>query len=95
MKFVCSDMDNPSAWKETSEPDERKAIEKYFEDNIKVWNPYEGGERTVHFLFDTGKAFRLTYEWWCDYWKDNNDFFVIKEITASETKGIVKKQTMY
>jgi len=83
-------MQNPSPWRETSETNEFKVIEKYFNDHIKVWDADNCGYEEIYFAFDTGKAFILKYDWWCDYDSEEyiKDEWEIEEIYINDAKGI-------
>lgn len=90
VKFFCSKMPNPSPWKSTRETDERKVIDAYFNDHIKIWDADNCGEVICYFAFDTGTTFKLSYSWWCDYGSDEyiKDEVVVEEIERATAIGI-------
>lgn len=80
----------PKNWIDCGDTEYKDAIWKYFRDHIMIWDFDECGDETHDFLFDDGKAYRLTYSWWAEWFHEDEDEnglkyeTVIDEISADE-----------
>ncbi len=97
MKFTTTDNTTyragvgtvPKAWIDY-EVGHAASIDKYFYKHIKVWDADVCGDETHDFLFEDGKAFRLEYSWWMEWYHEDDDlngFFdrkSIEEITVEQ-----------
>jgi hypothetical protein len=63
----------PKPWIETSLDDHREVVEEHFYDEIKLWDFDICGSETHDFVFDDGKAFRLEYSWWAEWYHDDEE----------------------
>jgi hypothetical protein len=63
----------PKAWIEYPEKGHKDSIWQYFHDNIRLWDYDEGGSETHDFVFEDGKAFRLEYEYWSEWYHADDD----------------------
>lgn len=76
----------------------RESIVKYFNQNIKIWDWDVCGDETHNFVFEDGKAFRLEYEWWSEWYHDDDeenglkDEYHIQEIDIDEANVPSKVQ---
>jgi hypothetical protein len=75
----------------------RSSIMEYYYDHIKCWDFDICGSETHDFVFEDGKAFRLEYSWWAEWYHDNDeenglkDEYYIEEITLEEANVSEKK----
>lgn len=75
----------------------RSSIIKYFYDEIKRWDWDVCGDETHDFVFEDGKAFRLEYSWWSEWFHDDEeenglkDEYYIEEISLEDAKVPEKK----
>lgn len=84
--------DTPKPWAEAHGKDEVDVIRSWFMKNLKVWDADICGDRTVIFVFDTGKYFRLVYAWWIEYnpeWELCEDI-EIEEVQYSDDMHLTK-----
>lgn len=76
----------------------KRSIVKYFYDKIKLWDFDICGDETHDFVFEDGKAFRLEYSWWAEWYHDDDDEnglkdeYHIEEITLEEANVPEKKE---
>jgi hypothetical protein len=63
----------PKAWIEYPGLSHEETIEKYFYDNIKLWDFDIAGSETHDFVFEDDKAFRLEYTWWAEWYNEDED----------------------
>lgn len=90
MRFYCTNMGSPRAWKETALTSETMVINKYFNEHMRVYDADTCGDDTVYFAFSTGKYYRVVHSWWITdepEWTMHNNLDV-EEISASEAEGI-------
>lgn len=95
----------PKAWVEykTFDPYEdygdvyKNSIKKYFYAHIKLWDYDVCGNETHDFVFEDGKAFRLEYSWWAEWYHEDDDEnglkseYHIEEISIDEANVPEKK----
>jgi hypothetical protein len=64
----------PKSWIDYGYANHKESVWKYFNKNIKLWDWDEGGSETHDFVFEDGKAYRLEYSWWSEwYHKDDEE----------------------
>ena len=78
----------PKSWIEY-DTDHEKSITKYFEDRVRIYDADTCGDETHDFVFEDGKAFRLTYSWYLNSSRDVDEYgeelpWVIDEHDISE-----------
>ena len=72
--------------------DHMDSIYEYFYREIKLYDWDECGNETHDFLFEDGKAFRLEYSWWSEWYHDDDeqnglkDEYFIEEIDPEKAK---------
>jgi hypothetical protein len=75
----------------------KSSIIKYFYDNIKLYDWDICGDETHDFVFEDGKAFRLEYSWWSEWYHEDDeknglkDEYDITEISIEEATVPEKK----
>lgn len=80
----------PKSWIECESKNHKECIGKYFYSNIKLYDWDVCGDETHDFLFDDGKAFRLEYSWWSEWYHEDDeenglkDEYYIEAIDPSE-----------
>ena len=78
----------PKSWIDYGLEDHKDSIWKYFYDKIKLWDWDECGSETHDFVFDDGKAFRLEYSWWSEWYHDDDEENGLKDETFIEEISI-------
>ena len=96
MRYFCSDMPYPSTWVET-DCDERKTIDRYLENRIRVHDADNCGSQTYYFAFSSGRYFKLEYTWWIvateDMWLDDES--QITEVAEDQCEGLCKDRNWF
>ena len=83
--------DVPKPWIDYGK-DHMDSIRHYFYREIKLYDWDVCGEETHDFLFEDGKAFRLEYSWWSEWYHDDDeenglkDEYYIEEIDPETAK---------
>lgn len=63
----------PKPWIEYSCKDYLDSVYKHFYDHIKHYD-YDSGDDEIHdFVFEDGKAFRLVYDYWSEWYHEDDD----------------------
>jgi hypothetical protein len=60
-------------WIDYGFDDHKKSIWKYFKKNIKLYDWDSAGNETHDFVFEDGKAYRLEYSWWSEWYHEDDD----------------------
>lgn len=74
----------PKPWIEYPDKNHIDSIYAYFDKNIRIWDWDVCGDETHDFVFDDGKAFRLEYAWWTDYWAEEDESRMKTEVRVDE-----------
>jgi hypothetical protein len=95
MKFHCSDFfdfkGNPKPWVDYG-LNEEESMKKYFFDIIKIYDADTCGDEEYDFVFDSGNAYRLEYEWYIEFdpeWRLVDNFY-IEPIDLEEARCMKK-----
>lgn len=87
----------PKAWIEYPDKDHKNSVKQYFYGKIKLWDWDICGDETHDFVFEDGKAFRLGYSWWSEWFHEDEeenglkDEYYIEEISIDEADVPEKK----
>lgn len=85
--------DVPKAWIDY-DLDHKASINKYFDKHIRIYDADICGDKTVEFVFEDGKTFKLEYSWWIDEFNENpelrglQDEIYLVEIESKELKEV-------
>lgn len=71
-KYVWGVGNVPKPWMDYG-LDATATIEKYFDENIKIWDADTCGDETVDFLFEDGSSYRLEYSWYLNVYREVDD----------------------
>jgi hypothetical protein len=77
-----------SSWIDEDIKDEHHFIEVFFNRELKVWDSDGSGYREYYFAFDSGRCFKLHYDWSVLYepeWEIIDDI-CIEEVSWEECK---------
>lgn len=70
----------PKPWIEYKRKNNVESIHKYFYDNIKRWDWDVCGTEIHDFVFENGKAYRIEYSWWSEWYHKNDDDNGLKDV---------------
>jgi hypothetical protein len=69
----------PRPWISYQGTDHEACVYNYFDRNIRLFDFDICGDETHDFLFDDGRAFRLEYSWWAEWFHDDIEQNGLKE----------------
>jgi hypothetical protein len=69
----------PKPWIHDTETEHEDSIREYFWKNIKCWDWDFAFDEEHDFVFDDGRAFRLYYSGWAEWYHENDDDNGIKD----------------
>lgn len=87
----------PKAWIEYPDMDHDGSIREYFWKHVKCWDWDNCFDEEHDFVFEDGKAFRLFYSGWAEWYHENDDEnglkdeWYIEEISIDDAKVPEKK----
>lgn len=87
----------PKSWFESSLTEQREIIENHFYKHIRIWDWDSCFDEEYDFLFEDGKAFRLYYSGWAEWFHEDEEQnglkseWHIEEIASDRAKIPSKK----
>lgn len=88
---------HPKSWIEYPNKNHIDSVYEYIDNNIRRWDWDVCGDETHDFVFEDGKAFRLEYSWWSEWYHEDDeenglkDSVYVEEISLEEANVPEKK----